>query len=180
MSEQINIEFFDEYKRLDKLCTELFGKNSGGITSYINEMEAKSIMGNQTRRIAEWNGTLAKLKKLRHIRNNMAHGEISFGDVNCTQEDVEWLRNFYDRIMQVSDPLAQYRKNREAERMSWNLQSNLNDNTGNAWTVPVVNVEEKRGTEDSWAGVLAGIAIGLVIVAIIVGILFFLVLPNII
>ena len=56
MSEQINIEFFDEYKRLDKLCAELFGKNSGGITSYINEMEAKSIMGNQTHRIAEWNG----------------------------------------------------------------------------------------------------------------------------
>ena len=46
--------------------------------------------------------------------------------------------------------------------------------------MPVVNVEEERGTEDSWAGVLAGIAIGLVIVAIIVGILFFLVLPSII
>ena len=32
MPENTNIIFFDEYKKLDKLCSEMYGKNSGGVT----------------------------------------------------------------------------------------------------------------------------------------------------
>lgn len=173
MSEKINIEFFEEYKRLDKLCAELFGKNSGGITSYINEMEAKSIPGIQTRKIAGWDGTLAKLKKLRHIRNNMAHDEGSFGDAYCTDEDVEWLRNFYDKIMKVSDPLAQYQKSMEAEKMSRNHQNDSKHNVVDEKAVSDENFEVERDAGESWAGILVGIVIGLGIALIMAGILFF-------
>lgn len=109
MSHNINIEFFDEYKRLDKLCSDMYGKSSGGVTSYINDME--SVSSSEVQKILDWNSTYNKLKSLRHIRNQMAHGEGSFDDYVCSYDDIEWLRNFRNKIMNVSDPLAIYRNN---------------------------------------------------------------------
>lgn len=44
MPENTNIIFFDEYKKLDKLCSEMYGKNSGGVTCYLNDMMAVPVM----------------------------------------------------------------------------------------------------------------------------------------
>ena len=73
MPENTNIIFFDEYKKLDKLCSEMYGKNSGGVTCYLNDMMTVPVM--QRNRIPEWNQTYDRLRELRHIRNQMAHGE---------------------------------------------------------------------------------------------------------
>lgn len=62
MSHNINIEFFDEYKRLDKLCSDMYGKSSGGVTSYINDME--SVSSSDAQKILDWNSTYNKLKSL--------------------------------------------------------------------------------------------------------------------
>ena len=86
MPENTNIIFFDEYKKLDKLCSEMYGKNSGGVTCYLNDMMAVPVM--QRNRIPEWNQTYDRLRELRHIRNQMAHGEGSFEDYPCSEEDV--------------------------------------------------------------------------------------------
>ena len=40
MPENTSIIFFDEYKKLDKLCSEMYGINSGGVTCYLNDMMA--------------------------------------------------------------------------------------------------------------------------------------------
>ena len=37
MPENTSIIFFDEYKKLDKLCSEMYGINSGGVTCYLND-----------------------------------------------------------------------------------------------------------------------------------------------
>ena len=74
MPENTNIIFFDEYKKLDKLCSEMYGKNSGGITCYLNDMMAVPVA--QRNRIPEWNQTYDRLRELRHIRNQMAHGRV--------------------------------------------------------------------------------------------------------
>lgn len=92
MSHNINIEFFDEYKRLDKLCSDIYGKSSGGVTSYINDMA--SVSSSDAQKILDWNSTYNKLKSLRHIRNQMAHGEGSFDDYVCSYGDIKWLRDF--------------------------------------------------------------------------------------
>lgn len=111
MPENTNIIFFDEYKKLDKLCSEMYGKNSGGVTCYLNDMIAVPVM--QRNRIPEWNQTYDKLRELRHIRNQMAHGEGSFEDYPCSEEDVLWLFEFRSKIMDISDPLAVYRRQTE-------------------------------------------------------------------
>ena len=111
MPENTNIIFFDEYKKLDKLCSEMYGKNSGGVTCYLNDMIAVPVM--QRNRIPEWNQTYDRLRELRHIRNQMAHGEGSFEDYPCSEEDVLWLFEFRSKIMNISDPLAVYRRQTE-------------------------------------------------------------------
>ena len=111
MPENTNIIFFDEYKKLDKLCSEMYGKNSGGVTCYLNDMMAVPVM--QRNRIPEWNQTYDRLRELRHIRNQMAHGEGSFEDYPCSEEDVLWLFEFRSKIMHISDPLAVHRRQTE-------------------------------------------------------------------
>lgn len=111
MPENTNIIFFDEYKKLDKLCSEMYGKNSGGVTCYLNDMMTVPVM--QRNRIPEWNQTYDRLRELRHIRNQMAHGEGSFEDYPCSEEDVLWLFEFRSKIMHISDPLAVYRRQTE-------------------------------------------------------------------
>ena len=80
MPENTSIIFFDEYKKLDKLCSEMYGINSGGVTCYLNDMMAVPVM--QRNRIPEWNQTYDRLRELRHIRNQMAHGEGIIQSVN--------------------------------------------------------------------------------------------------
>ena len=111
MPENTNIIFFDEYKKLDKLCSEMYGKNSGGVTCYLNDMMAVPVM--QRNRIPEWDQTYDRLRELRYIRNQMAHGEGSFEDYPCSEEDVLWLFEFRSKIMHISDPLAVYRRQTE-------------------------------------------------------------------
>ena len=111
MPENTSIIFFDEYKKLDKLCSEMYGINSGGVTCYLNDMMAVPVM--QRNRIPEWNQTYDRLRELRHIRNQMAHGEGSFEDYPCSEEDVLWLFEFRSKIMHISDPLAVYRRQTE-------------------------------------------------------------------
>lgn len=118
MTQNLNIEFFNEYKRLDKLCSEIYDQNSGGVTSYINDMESISILG--VSNIPGWDATYNKLKSLRHTRNQMAHGEGSFEDYECDYDDIKWLRDFYEKIMNVSDPLAIYRRNTQVKKQVQN------------------------------------------------------------
>lgn len=113
MSSNVNIEFFDEYKRLDKLCSDIYCKNSGGVTSYIDDMT--SVPSFEAKKIPKWSSTYDKLKTLRYIRNQMAHGECSFNDDLCSYDDVQWLKDFQNKIMNVSDPLAIYRQNTKAK-----------------------------------------------------------------
>ena len=109
--EDADNSMIDEYKKLDKLCSEMYGKNSGGVTCYLNDMMAVPVM--QRNRIPEWNQTYDRLRELRHIRNQMAHGESSFEDYPCSEEDVLWLFEFRSKIMHISDPLAVYRRQTE-------------------------------------------------------------------
>ena len=49
--DQQNVTFLETYKRLDKLCQELYDDNKG-VTSYIDDLKQKSAIGR--RRIPGW------------------------------------------------------------------------------------------------------------------------------
>lgn len=98
-----NFIFFENYKKLEKICNEIYSANNG-VTQYINEME--NISYSKYRNIPNWISDLSTLKSLRHIRNQIAHNEGSFSENWCTLKDIEWLNAFYMRILKQTDPLA--------------------------------------------------------------------------
>jgi hypothetical protein len=103
----LNLIFLEEYKQLDKLCSELYD-DQPGVTSYINEM--KNVNWNDAREISNWKSDLSDLIRLRHIRNHLAHTEGAFDEKLCTSEDVNWVKAFRDRILKQTDPLALLQK----------------------------------------------------------------------
>lgn len=102
-----DMEFFETYKRLDRLCSDVFGLRNGGVTRYIDELKAIGY---------EYSEDCKTLKRLRHIRNQMAHDEGAFDYQMCDREDIIWLNTFYNRMMKGADPLAvHYRAGRKAQ-----------------------------------------------------------------
>ena len=108
----LNYVLFEEYKRLDKLCGDIY-KTQHGITSYIDDMKAKSL--SDYRCIPHWGTDLEWLIKIRHIRNSLAHAEDAFNTESCTQNDIDWIRDFYNRILNQSDPIAILYQNSKAK-----------------------------------------------------------------
>ena len=105
------MSFIDSYKRLEKLCNEIYG-DIHGVKAYIEEMNNTPL---GARYVLGWDEDLKRLKHYKWVRNQIWH------DLNCTEEnmcepgDAEWLNNFHSRIMSANDPLAQYRKARKPQ-----------------------------------------------------------------
>ena len=104
----LNYEFFDAFKQLDKICKEIYGdvasNNKLGVTLYLEDMDKKAYAGGLN--IEGWNSDYMKLKRVRNIRNDLAHSENSFSYENCTMDDIDFVRSFYLRILNQSDPIA--------------------------------------------------------------------------
>ena len=96
----IEIIFFEEYKKLDNLCKYLLGSNQG-ITQYVNEME--QIPFEKSKLVESWQYDYKMLKHIRWIRNNIAHNN---GDSKCSESDVQYVKNFYQRIINRTDPFS--------------------------------------------------------------------------
>ena len=96
----INYAFFEEYKRLDKLCCDMY-QCSNGVTQYIEDMNTTPFCT-----VSNWKDDLEQLKRLRHIRNDLAHTQGAFSENLCSQQDIDWIHDFYNRSMQQTDPLA--------------------------------------------------------------------------
>ena len=95
-------EFIDEYKRLEKLCSEIYGQQHG-ISRYIADMEKSSTYA--ARGIPGWSSDLANLKRVRHIRNKMVHDAEDYDDA-YEPEDLAFIKQFHQRILTQQDPLA--------------------------------------------------------------------------
>ncbi len=102
--ENLNVVFFEEFKRLDKICREIYGANQGGVTSYIEDM--RRISPFESREIPSWDSDLQFLVKMRNVRNQLSHGIDTMNLPMCDQSDILWLKDFYNRILGQSDPIA--------------------------------------------------------------------------
>ncbi len=98
--------FFDEYKHLEKLCNDIYG-GQNGVSLYIEDME--QTPHSVASLIPGWDSDLKNLKRLRSIRNSIAHD--TEGEMRSYEEaDIMALKTFYNRIMTQRDPLG-LRKN---------------------------------------------------------------------
>ena len=98
--QKIEIEFLDEYKKLDKLCQDMYAA-SQGVTEYINRMEVLSNEGRYL--IDKWNTDYYTLKHLRWLRNTIVH---NLEETDCSLEDLQSLKEFYQQILNRKDSLA--------------------------------------------------------------------------
>lgn len=106
----IDNEFFDEYKKLDKICGEIFNCTNG-VSEYISQMD---MTGGRKYKISTWNEDYRELIHLRSVRNDLAHNTYDYAISN--QNDLEMVKKFYERIINQEDPFAQLRKLDENER----------------------------------------------------------------
>ena len=100
------MSFMSSYKHLEKLCGEVLNQ-MWPITAYIEEME-KAPRGAFL--VPHWNEDLKKLKYYRWVRNKITHDPNCDETNMCHADDALWLDQFYDRIMNQTDPLALYHK----------------------------------------------------------------------
>lgn len=102
MNNKNNI-FLEEYKRLDVLCKDIF-KSKDGISEYIRQMEETSYIDRKF--YADWETDYRQLKHLRWIRNQLTHEIGTLEEDFCTDLDINWIRTFHQRILNLSDPLS--------------------------------------------------------------------------
>lgn len=100
------MSFIDSYKQLEKICNEIY-RNNHGVTAYIDEMMSISFASFY---VSSWKDDLKHLKHYRWVRNQIVHEPGCTEENMCDLCDIQWLNNFYDRIMAGNDPLALYRK----------------------------------------------------------------------
>lgn len=98
---QLDNEFFEEYKHLERLCSDMYSCRDG-IRQYLEDMECQFSEGEKA--ISHWAQDYRKLRELRRTRNTLAHN-VSEYQV-CTERDIEDVKEFTNRILRRQDPLA--------------------------------------------------------------------------
>lgn len=98
---QLDNEFFEEYKHLERLCSDMYSCRDG-VRQYLEGMESHSSEGERI--VPNWKRDYWKLRGLRKTRNVLAHNMSAYQV--CTEQDVEDVKNFADRIIKQKDPLV--------------------------------------------------------------------------
>lgn len=110
---QVNHDIFDEYKSVDRICKDIYNSDKG-VTTYIDNMSEVSQWESMI--IPQWEETLFALKRIRKLRNEMAHEEGAFEYADGTQGDLDWLKQFHNSLLNQTDPLCMfYQKNKEQQ-----------------------------------------------------------------
>ena len=111
-------ELFDEFMHLESVLNDMYSCKNG-VTNYIELME--QVPYSDKIKVYGWEEDYKNLKHIRHIRNARAHDPNYRNVVDCTVADVEWLKEFYDRVISVDDPYAKLRKIKNDEISQKNI-----------------------------------------------------------
>lgn len=153
----LNYILFEEYKQLEKLCSEIYGEPHG-ISHYIDDM--KKVPLYEYRNLPNWQIDLTCLKQIRHIRNYLAHTQGAFDETVCTENDINWIRDFHDRLLNQSDPLAilyQHSKTKQQKKIPAKpvSQSQISLPPAQYYSIeeslPETDTEENHPTNDSFS-----------------------------
>ena len=88
---QLDNEFFEEYKHLERLCSDMYSCRDG-VRQYLEGMESHSSEGERI--VPNWKRDYWKLRGLRKTRNVLAHNMSAYQV--CTEQDVEDVKNCAD------------------------------------------------------------------------------------
>ena len=141
---EINVEFQEQYKRLDKLCKDIYS-SSKGVSSYIEDMERTPY--NERYAVYNWDNFYKQLKQVRWMRNQLAH-EINIDTEFCKQADIDWVKNFRESILKGTDPLASAYK---AKQQVAPKKTTFNDR------IATKNVIEKQSRQSLWNRIVSKI-----------------------
>ena len=142
----LNIDFLEEYKRLDHLCKDILSSNDG-ISEYIRQMEEPQY--SDCRFVNTWDDDYRQLKHMRWVRNKLTHEIGTLNSDICREDDIEWVKSFYNRIINTDDPLSAIRKSKEErakqekQKAAPNIQKNSPVQTLSAfWNKLVTNIKD--------------------------------------
>ena len=96
--------FMDSYKHLEKLCGDML-RDERRVSGYRDEMYQNTEGWDL---VDGWERDLKKLKNYRRVRNKLVHEPDAYEEELCDAEDIEWLDDFYYRIIDRKDPLSRY------------------------------------------------------------------------
>lgn len=117
----LNIDLVYYFGQLEKECNKkLCNQNSeikNCVTVYIDEMFRLGIS------TPDWNYKLKRLKEVRYKRNQLCHGDISFREQFATVDDVRFIFDFRNSILNQTDPITLYYKQINQYRTIPNQQS---------------------------------------------------------
>ena len=108
-----NTKLIEAFSQLEKICNDIYG-DKHGVTLYIDEMKNENIAG--ARYVQGWRDDLEALVDVRHKRNQLSHGEVSFDEPYSSDDDILFLANFKRRILKQTDPLALLNKARSPRK----------------------------------------------------------------
>lgn len=117
--DNINIRFLEEYKRLDKLCREIYTADKG-VTSYIEDMKNESSPYKKD--IPEWHSSLKSLIDIRHKRNILTHEPDTLDMDIVSESEISFVKKFRQSILEQSDPMSKVMKIHNEKKIT--LQNN--------------------------------------------------------
>ncbi len=124
---ELNTLLVERFGDLERLCNQIYNAKHG-VTNYIMEMEHLNLMSSAL--IADWTYILKRLKDVRHKRNKLSHGEVSFSDPWANEDDINFVVNFRNSIMTQTDPISLYTKHSKQKAVKkTNQQYQTTDNT---------------------------------------------------
>ena len=69
------------------------------------------------RYVFTWEDDYKQLKHVRWVRNQLAHEVGTLNSDICTEDDLDWVQSFYNRIINGSDPFTVIRKAKAEEAL---------------------------------------------------------------
>ncbi|MBR0303085.1 MAG: hypothetical protein IJQ80_04485 [Clostridia bacterium] len=144
-------DFFEAYKRLDKLCSEMYSCQNG-VSEYIAQMEHLTYKGQY--RISSWNNDYKQLKHVRWVRNQIAHDADSYQISEAG--DMAFVQEFYSRIFSGSDPLTLLRKAVESKNRIQSQQKKQQKAQVHVPDEPYAYTPNKKKSR-AWIGILIGV-----------------------
>ena len=106
--DNVNYQFYEEFTKLDRLCSEVYQLDNG-VGTYLAEMSAVSAAWAE--KVPGWIPDMEQLYRYYVLRKAMAQSSEAFQDTLCAHEDVLWIRQFHQRILERTDPLATLKAN---------------------------------------------------------------------
>ena len=120
--EPLDNEFFEKYKSLERLCSDMYSCKNG-VSLYIEDMESRSPR--ETSSISSWDTDYKLLKHLRWIRNRIAHDTGNYQI--CSISDIQEIQEFYERILSGRDSIALLEKSKTVGNQPKEKKQAVND-----------------------------------------------------